>query len=89
MIGLCGKQQTKFVTFNSIIYVQKGDNLIFKRKLYPLVVFFGEYGQKTLQVDYSSPVHKVMDLIWKAFSVTPKKDNEFSLRRLSPGKSRD
>eukprot|EP01119_Soliformovum_irregulare_P008117 TRINITY_DN2100_c0_g1_i2.p1 TRINITY_DN2100_c0_g1~~TRINITY_DN2100_c0_g1_i2.p1 ORF type:complete len:1527 (-),score=404.68 TRINITY_DN2100_c0_g1_i2:155-4735(-) len=52
---------------------------------HPLVVFLEDgSSQRTLNVDYSTPVHKILANIWKAFSIPAKKEGEFNLQRLSP-----
>eukprot|EP01114_Cavostelium_apophysatum_P016104 TRINITY_DN4525_c0_g1_i1.p1 TRINITY_DN4525_c0_g1~~TRINITY_DN4525_c0_g1_i1.p1 ORF type:complete len:1270 (-),score=350.50 TRINITY_DN4525_c0_g1_i1:96-3905(-) len=65
-------------------YDISGETLQMKRKLYPLLVFMGEYGQRKLLVDYSAVTYLIMDKIWKAFGIPAKKESEYSLRRLSP-----
>jgi len=62
----------------------EGNSFQVKRKLRPLVVFLGERNQKLLEVDYALPVARLMKQIWNVFGMSPKKESEYQLKRLSP-----
>jgi len=66
-------------------YDIKDEPMIFRRKPKPIVVFLGEKSQRIVEVDFTVHVAKILPTIFKAFNLPmPKKDSDFTLRRLSP-----
>eukprot|EP01117_Protostelium_nocturnum_P010027 TRINITY_DN3576_c0_g1_i1.p1 TRINITY_DN3576_c0_g1~~TRINITY_DN3576_c0_g1_i1.p1 ORF type:complete len:1270 (-),score=506.68 TRINITY_DN3576_c0_g1_i1:183-3992(-) len=65
------------------LWSYNAQSLVVNRIAKPLIVFYNSK-QVILTVDFSIPVIKLMMQMWIAFGINPKKEGEFSLRRMSP-----